>query len=71
MLILEFFKEVHSQVNKMGGFIAMDILDDSLESMVLAFWESKEDMDNFYQTVKIMEFWQIGLKNSNPLLKTT
>ncbi len=49
-LILEFFKEVQSQVSKMKGFIVMDSLDDPSESIVLTFWESKEDMDNFYQT---------------------
>ncbi len=49
-LILEFFKEVQSQISKMKGFIVMDSLDDPSESIVLTFWETKEDMDNFYQT---------------------
>ena len=47
---MEFFKEVQSQVNKMKGFIVMDRVDDPSESIVLTFWESKEDMDKFYQT---------------------
>ncbi len=49
-LILEFFKEVKTQVSKMKGFIVMDSLDDPSESIVITFWETKEDMDNFYQT---------------------
>ena len=47
--ILEFFKEVQTQESKMKGFIVMDSLEDSSESIVLTFWETKEDMDNFYQ----------------------
>ena len=29
----------------------MDGLEDYSESIVLTFWESKEDMDNFYKAV--------------------
>ena len=48
--ILEFFKEVQIQESKMKGFIVMDSLEDPSESIVLTFWETKEDMDDFYQT---------------------
>jgi heme-degrading monooxygenase HmoA len=34
----------------MKGFMVMDSLDDPSKSIVLTFWETKEDMDNFYQT---------------------
>ena len=47
--ILEFFKEVQTQESKMKGFIVMDSLEDPSESIVLTFWETKEDMDDFYQ----------------------
>jgi heme-degrading monooxygenase HmoA len=47
--ILEFFREVQTQENKMKGFIVMDSLEDPSESIVLTFWENKEDMNNFYQ----------------------
>ena len=47
--ILEFFKEVQTQESKMTGYVVMDSLEDSSESIVLTFWGSKEDMDSFYQ----------------------
>lgn len=47
--ILEFFKEVQTQESKMKGYIVMDSLEEPSESIVLTFWETKEDMDNFYQ----------------------
>lgn len=34
----------------MKGLIVMDRVDDPSESIVITFWESKEDMDKFYQT---------------------
>ena len=47
--ILEFFKKVQAPESKMKGFIVMDSLEDPSESIVLTFWETKEEMDNFYQ----------------------
>ncbi len=47
--ILEFFRVVQTQENKMKGFIVMDSLEDRSETIVLTFWETKEDMDEFYQ----------------------
>ena len=47
--ILEFFKVVQTEDTKMKGFIAMDSLEDPSESIVLTFWETKKDMDEFYQ----------------------
>ncbi|HEU5120751.1 MAG TPA: hypothetical protein VFT71_07160 [Candidatus Nitrosocosmicus sp.] len=48
--ILEFFRNVQAQENKMKGFIVMDSIEDPSESIVLTFWQTKEDMDIFYQT---------------------
>lgn len=47
--ILEFFKSVQTQDTKMKGFIVMASLEDPSESLVLTFWETKKDMDEFYQ----------------------
>jgi hypothetical protein len=33
----------------MKGFMVMDDLQDTQESVVLTFWERKEDMDSLYQ----------------------
>jgi heme-degrading monooxygenase HmoA len=48
--ILEFFKEIQGKPYEMKGFVVMDSLDDPSESIVLTFWETKKDMDKFYQT---------------------
>lgn len=48
-LILEFFKQIEIQESKMNGFMVMDSLEDKSELIVLSFWETKEDMDKFYQ----------------------
>ena len=48
-LILEFFKKVQAQESKMKGFIVMDSLENPSESIVLTFWETKEDMDDFFK----------------------
>lgn len=47
--ILDFFRVVRTQNNKMKGFIVMDSLEDRSESIILTFWGTKEDMDEFYQ----------------------
>jgi heme-degrading monooxygenase HmoA len=47
--ILEFFKVVQTKDTKMKGFIVMDSLENATESLVITFWETKKDMDEFYQ----------------------
>jgi hypothetical protein len=47
-MILEFFKQIQREIKEMKGFIVMDNIDNSSESIVLTFWQSKEDMDRFY-----------------------
>jgi heme-degrading monooxygenase HmoA len=48
-ILLEFFEEVKDKSTGMKGFIVMDDLEDIQESVVLTFWERKEDMDSFYK----------------------
>jgi hypothetical protein len=51
----------------MKGFVIMDSLKDSQESIVLTFWETKDDMDCF--TGRITESLRIFLKVQRPYLK--
>jgi heme-degrading monooxygenase HmoA len=48
-VLLEFFKQVEGKATGMRGFVVMDGIQDLQESIVLTFWETKEDMDAFYQ----------------------
>ena len=48
-MLLEFFEEIKEQSTGMKGFMVMDDLEDLRESVVLTFWERKEDMDSFYK----------------------
>jgi heme-degrading monooxygenase HmoA len=48
-VLLEFFEEIKEKSTGMKGFMVMDDLQDLQESIVLTFWERKEDMDSFYK----------------------
>ena len=48
-MILELFKELEGKQSGMRGFVVMDAIQDLQESVVLTFWETKEDMDAFYK----------------------
>ena len=48
-VLLEFFKGLKKQAG-MRGFVIMDDIQDLQESIVLTFWETKEDMDLFYKS---------------------
>ena len=48
-MLLEFFEEIKEQSTGMKGFMVMDDLQDIQESIVLTFWDRKEDMDSFYK----------------------
>ncbi|HKX21441.1 MAG TPA: hypothetical protein VJM74_07210 [Nitrososphaeraceae archaeon] len=48
-IILEFFGTIKNNSTGMKGFIVMDDLEDKQESVVITFWERKEDMDTFYR----------------------
>jgi heme-degrading monooxygenase HmoA len=49
-VLLEFFKELEEKSTGMKGFMIMDDLQDLEESIVLTFWERKEDMNTFYES---------------------
>lgn len=51
-VLLEFFEELEEKPTGMRGFMIMDDLQDLQESIVLTFWERKEDMDSFYKSDK-------------------
>ncbi|MFL6507610.1 MAG: hypothetical protein ACJ704_06695, partial [Nitrososphaeraceae archaeon] len=44
-----FFKILEEKPTGMKGFLVMDNIQDLQESVVLTFWERKEDMDEFYK----------------------
>ena len=48
-MLLDFFEEIKEKPTGMKGFMVMDDLEDLQESIVLTFWERKEDMDSFYK----------------------
>jgi len=48
-MLLEFFEKIKEKSTGMIGFMVMDDLQDLRESVVLTFWERKEDMDSFYK----------------------
>ena len=55
--ILEFLNKLEGKVKGMKGFLVMDNMKDAQESIVLTFWETKEDMDTFIiQKIKLAEF---------------
>ena len=48
-MLLNFFEDIQEKSIGMKGFMVMDDLQDLQESIVLTFWERKEDMDSFYK----------------------
>jgi heme-degrading monooxygenase HmoA len=48
-VLLKFFEKIETKPMGMKGFMVMDDLQDSQESIVITFWETKEDMDLFYK----------------------
>jgi heme-degrading monooxygenase HmoA len=44
-VLLEFFKELEGKATGMRGFMVMEGIQDLQESLVLTFWETKEDME--------------------------
>ena len=49
-VLLEFFEELEEKPTGMKGFVVMDDMQDFQESVVLTFWETKEDTDAIYNT---------------------
>ena len=44
----EFFASIHGKVSGFKGYTILENSDDNNETLVLTYWESKEDMDNYY-----------------------
>ena len=48
-MFIEFFNEMEGKTKGMEGYIIMDNIEDLNESIVITFWNSKRDMDTYYQ----------------------
>jgi hypothetical protein len=48
-VLLDFFEEIKDKPTGLKRFMIMDDLQYIQESIVLTFWERKEDMDSFYK----------------------
>ena len=44
----EFFASIHGKVSGLKGYTILENSDDNNETLVLTFWGSKLDMDNYY-----------------------
>lgn len=44
----EFFTSIHGKVSGLKGYTILENSDDNNEILVLTYWGSKEDMDNYY-----------------------
>ena len=44
----EFFADIQGKVSGFKGYTLLENDEDSNETLVLTFWGSKEDMDNYY-----------------------
>jgi heme-degrading monooxygenase HmoA len=44
----EFFASIHGKVSGFKGYTILENSDDNNETLVLTYWRSKEDMDNYY-----------------------
>ena len=48
-MLLEFFGQLQGKVKGLSGYLVLDNIKDEQESIVLTFWQTKEDMDIFYR----------------------
>jgi len=48
----DFFANIQGNVNGFKGYTILENEEDSNETLVLTFWESKEEMDNYYTNGK-------------------
>ena len=44
----EFFASIHGKVSGFKGYTILENSDENNETLVLTYWGSKEDMDNYY-----------------------
>ncbi len=47
-MLLDFFKQQQGKVKGLSGYLVLENVIDEQESIVLTFWQTKEDMDSFY-----------------------
>jgi heme-degrading monooxygenase HmoA len=48
-MLLQFFNELQGNVEGLRGYMILDNIKDEQESIVLTFWQTKEQMENFYR----------------------
>lgn len=48
-MLLDFFSQLQGKVKGLNGYLVMDNVKDEQESIVITFWQTREDMDAFYQ----------------------
>ena len=44
----EFFQDIKGTVKGLKGYAILENIENDKETIVLTFWESKEDMENYY-----------------------
>jgi hypothetical protein len=48
-ILADFFNEYKNQIKGLKGFIIMNSIDNSQETIALTFWETEEDMDAYHK----------------------
>lgn len=48
-ILANFFNEYKNQIKGFKGFIIMNSVNDSQETIALTFWETKEDIDTYHK----------------------
>ena len=48
-ILANFFNEYENQIKGFKGFIIMNSVNDSQESIAMTFWKTKEDMDTYHK----------------------
>ncbi len=48
-MLLDFFNSLEGKVKGLKGFAILYTVTDEQGSLVLTFWENRQDMDTFYQ----------------------
>jgi heme-degrading monooxygenase HmoA len=47
-MLMQFFNELQGTVKGFRGYLILDNIKDEQESIVLTFWQTREDMEKFY-----------------------
>ena len=47
-IFTEFFEDIKGTVKGLKGYAILENLENDKETVVLTFWENKEDMENYY-----------------------